>query len=113
MLALYFKCMLMNLALPSFIILSLIALLLYMFISVYMRLASRCMCWDGNGGSWREWGITGRRRRFWVLWHGELETTDLGSGIGVHSSMYPYFYGLQSLGVGVLLADGGHELAPV
>jgi hypothetical protein len=37
MLALYFKCMLMNLALPSFIILSLIALLLHMYISVYMR----------------------------------------------------------------------------
>jgi hypothetical protein len=44
---------------------------------------------------------------------GELETTDLGSGIGVHSSLYPYFDGFQSLGVGVLLALGGHELAPV
>jgi hypothetical protein len=38
MLALYFKCMMMmNLALPSFIILSLISPLLYMCISVYMR----------------------------------------------------------------------------
>jgi hypothetical protein len=36
MLALYFECMLMNLALPSFIILSLIALLLYMYISMYV-----------------------------------------------------------------------------
>jgi hypothetical protein len=31
----------------------------------------------------------------------------------VHSSVYPYFDGFWSLGVGVLLADGGHELAPV
>jgi hypothetical protein len=44
---------------------------------------------------------------------GELETTDLGSGTGVHSSVYPYFDGFQSLGVGVLLALGGYELAPV
>jgi hypothetical protein len=50
---------------------------------------------------------------FWVLWRGELKTTDLGSGIGVHSSMYPYFDGFWSLGVGVLLEDGGHELVPV
>jgi hypothetical protein len=42
---------------------------------------------------------------------GELETTELGSGIGVHSSVYPYFDGFWSLGVGVLLALGGHELA--
>jgi hypothetical protein len=56
---------------------------------------------------------TGRRRRFWVLWRGELETTDLGSGIGVHSSLYPYFDGFRGLGVGVLLALGGYELAPV
>jgi hypothetical protein len=44
---------------------------------------------------------------------GELETTDLGSGIGVHSSVYPYFDGFRSLGVGVLLAFGGYELALV
>jgi hypothetical protein len=56
---------------------------------------------------------TGRRRRFGYLGGGELETTDLGSGIGVHSSAYLYFDGFRSLGVGVLLTDGGHELAPV
>jgi hypothetical protein len=56
---------------------------------------------------------TGRRRRFGYLGGGELETTDLRSGIGVQSSVYPYFDGFRSLGVGVLLADGGHELAPV
>jgi hypothetical protein len=38
MLALYFKCMMMmNLALPTFIILTLSVLLLYMFISMYIR----------------------------------------------------------------------------
>jgi hypothetical protein len=56
---------------------------------------------------------TGRRGRFGYFGGGEVETTDLGSGIGVHSSVYSYFDGFQSLGVGVLLADGGHELAPV
>jgi hypothetical protein len=44
---------------------------------------------------------------------GELEITDLGSGIGMHSSVYPYFDGFRSLGVGDLLARGGYELAPV
>jgi hypothetical protein len=44
---------------------------------------------------------------------GELKTTDLGSGTGVHSSVYPYFDSFGSLGVGVLLALGGYELAPV
>jgi hypothetical protein len=44
---------------------------------------------------------------------GELETTNLGSGIGMHSSVYPYFDGFRSLGVGVLLAHGGYELTPV
>jgi hypothetical protein len=44
---------------------------------------------------------------------GELETTDLGSGIGVHSLVYPYFDGFWSLSVGVLFALGGYELAPV
>jgi hypothetical protein len=44
---------------------------------------------------------------------GELETTDLGSGIEVQSLVYPYFDGFRSLGVGVLLADEGHDLAPV
>jgi hypothetical protein len=56
---------------------------------------------------------TGRRRRFGYFGGGELETTDLGSGIGVHSSVYPCFDGFRSLCVGVLLALGGYELAPV
>jgi hypothetical protein len=96
--------------------LSLIALLLlyiYVYVSVYIRRASRCMCWDGNSGSWRVWGKTGRRRHFGYFGGGELETTDLGSGTGVHSSVYPYCYSFRSLGVGVLLALGGYELAQV
>jgi hypothetical protein len=71
------------------------------------------MCWDGNSGSWPEWDKTGRRRHFGYFDGGELETTDLGLGIGVHSSVYPYFDGFRSLGVGVLLVLAGHELAPV
>jgi hypothetical protein len=35
-------------------------------------------------------GKTGRRRRFRYFGGGELKTTDMGSGIGVHSSVYPY-----------------------
>jgi hypothetical protein len=100
----------------SLFTLSLIALLLlyiYVYVSVYIRRASRCMCWDESSGSWRVWVKTGRRRRFGYFGGGELETTDLGSGIGVHSSVYPYCYGFRSLGVGVLLALGGYELAPV
>jgi hypothetical protein len=58
-------------------------------------------------------GKTGMRRRFGYFGGGELETTDLGSGIGVHSSMYPYFDGFRSLGVGVLFALGGYELTLV
>jgi hypothetical protein len=72
------------------------------------------MCWDGNSGSWRVWGKkTGRRRRFGYFGWGELETTDLGSRIGVHSSVHPSCDGFRSPGVGVLRALGGHELAPV
>jgi hypothetical protein len=71
------------------------------------------MCWDGSSGSWRAWGKIGRRRRFGYFGRGELETTDLGSGVGVHSSMYPYYDSFWSLGVGVLLALGGYELALV
>jgi hypothetical protein len=60
-------------------------------------------------------GVCGVKKRkekaFWELWWGELETTDLG--LGVHSSMYPHFYGFRSTGVGVLLTYRGHELAPV
>jgi hypothetical protein len=43
----------------------------------------------------------------------ELETTDLGLGVGVHSSVYPYYDSFRSLCVGVLLAFGGYELAQV
>jgi hypothetical protein len=71
------------------------------------------MWWEGNSGSWREWDKTGRRRRFGYFGGSELKTTDLGSGIGVHSLVYPYCDGFLSLGVGVLLALGGYELAPV
>jgi hypothetical protein len=71
------------------------------------------MCWVGNSGSWFAWDKTGRRRRFGYFGGGELKTTDLGSGIGVHSSVYPYCDGFRSLGVGVLPALGGYELAPV
>jgi hypothetical protein len=71
------------------------------------------MCWDGNSGSWRESDKTDRTRRSGYFGEGELETTDLGSGIRMQSSVYPYFDGFRSLGVGVLLALGGYELAPV
>jgi hypothetical protein len=71
------------------------------------------MCWDGNSCSWHEWGKTGRRRRFGYFGGGELETTDLGSGMRVQSSVHSHLYGFRSTGVGVLTADGGHELAPV
>jgi hypothetical protein len=33
---------------------------------------------------------TGRRRRFGYFGGGELETTDLGSEMGVHSLVYPH-----------------------
>jgi hypothetical protein len=100
MLALYFICMMMNLALPTLNILSLIVLLLYMYISVYMRWASRCVCWDGNSGSSRAWGKTGRRRRFGYLGGGELETTNLGSGWGCTPQCIPActVFGAQVLG---------------
>jgi hypothetical protein len=45
------------------------------------------MCWGGSSGSWHEWDQTGRIRRFRYFGGGELETNDLGSGIGVHSSV--------------------------
>jgi hypothetical protein len=69
--------------------------------------------WDGNSGSWREWDKIGRRRRFGYFGGGELETISLGSGMGVHSSVYPHFYSFRNIGVGVLLAFRGYELAPV
>jgi hypothetical protein len=61
------------------------------------------MCWDRNSGSGESGVKTGRRRCFWVLWRGELERTNVGSGVGVHSLVHPYFDGFQSLGVGVYL----------
>jgi hypothetical protein len=66
-----------------------------------------------NSRSWREWDKTGRRRHFGYFGGGELETTDVGSGNAVHSSVYPYFDGFRGLGVGVLLVLGGYEYAPV
>jgi hypothetical protein len=59
------------------------------------------------------WDKTGRRRCFGYFGGDELKTTDLGSGIRVHSFMYPYFDGFKSLGVGVLIMFGGYELAPI
>jgi hypothetical protein len=106
--------MLMNHALPILITMSLIVLLLYMFISVYIyvELCDACV-----GMVIVVLGVCcvkiGKRRRFGYLCGGELETTDLRSGMGVYSSVYPHFYGFWSLGVEVLLALGGHELAPV
>jgi hypothetical protein len=92
MLALYFKCMMMNLAWPSLFILSTIALLLYIYKRVY-TLSFAMHVWDGN----MVLGVcgvkTGRRRRFGYFCGGELETTDLGSRDGVHSSVCPHFYG--------------------
>jgi hypothetical protein len=43
---------------------------------------------------------TGRRRCFWYFGGGELETTNLGSGIGMHSLVYPHYtiFGAQVLG---------------
>jgi hypothetical protein len=65
MLALYLKCMMMNLTLPSLFTLSFIALLLlYTFIIVYIHWASRCMCLDGNSGSWRVWGKNRQEKAF-------------------------------------------------
>jgi hypothetical protein len=61
------------------------------------------MCWDGNSGSWREWGKTGRRRRFGYFGGGELETTDLGSGIGVHFLVHPYLTVFGTLVLGFYL----------
>jgi hypothetical protein len=71
------------------------------------------MCWDGDSGSWRVWGKTGRRRHFGYFGRGEVETTDLGSGMRVHSSVHSRLYSFRSTGVGLLLTFGGHELALV
>jgi hypothetical protein len=104
--------MMINLALPTLNILSLIVLLLYVYKRVY-TLSFAMHVLDGSSGSWRDWDKTGRGRRFGYFGGGELETTGLGPGIGVHSLVYLYFDGFRSLGVGVLLALGGYELAPV
>jgi hypothetical protein len=53
---------------------------------------------------------TDRRRHFGYFGRGELETTDLGSGMRVHSLVHSHFYGFRSPGVRVLLTDGEHEL---
>jgi hypothetical protein len=71
------------------------------------------MCWDVSSGSWREWDKDQQEKAFWDFGGGQLETTGLGPKIGVHSLVYLYFNGFQSLGVGVLLALGGYELASV
>jgi hypothetical protein len=52
------------------------------YISVYMRWASRCMCWDGNSGSWREWGENRQEKAFWVLWRGWARNNRSGIGDG-------------------------------
>jgi hypothetical protein len=61
------------------------------------------MCWVGNSGSWHVWGKTGRRRCFGYLGGGELEIIDLGSGIRVQSSVYPYFMVFRASGLGFYL----------
>jgi hypothetical protein len=71
------------------------------------------MCWERNSGSRREWGKTVRRRRFGYFGGGELETTNLGLGMRVHSSVHSRLYGFWSTGFGVLLTFGEHELALV
>jgi hypothetical protein len=48
------------------------------------------MCWDEIVVLGMSAIKIGRRRRFGYFGGGELETTDLGSGTGVHSSVYPY-----------------------
>jgi hypothetical protein len=40
---------------------------------------------------------TGRRMRFEYFGGGEIETTDLGSGMGVHSSVIPTFTVLEHM----------------
>jgi hypothetical protein len=97
----YFKCYVLNCTTT-----------IYVYKRVYtLCFAMHVLGW--NSGSWREWDKTGRRRRFGYFGGGELETTDLGSRMGVHSSRYTCFYGFGSLSVGVLLALGGDELAHV
>jgi hypothetical protein len=63
---------------------------IYVYKCVYTLSFAMHVFWDGNSGSWHEWDTTDMRRHFGYFGGGELETTDLGSGIGVHSSVYPY-----------------------
>jgi hypothetical protein len=58
-----------------------------------------------DSGSSSVWGKTDRRSRFGYFEGGELKTTNPGSGMGMHSSVHPHFYGFWSTGVGVLLCD--------
>jgi hypothetical protein len=46
---------------------------------------------------------TGRRRHFGYFGRGELETTGLRSGMGVHFSVHSRFYSFWRKGVGVSL----------
>jgi hypothetical protein len=46
---------------------------------------------------------TSRRRHLGYFSGGELETTNLGSGMGVHSSVHSLSYSFGSTCVGVLL----------
>jgi hypothetical protein len=71
------------------------------------------MCWDENSGSWREWDKTGNRSVLGTLVGVSSKQPIWDRGWGVHSSACPHFYGFQSPGIGVLLALGGYELAPV
>jgi hypothetical protein len=117
MLALYFKCMLMNLAMPCLIILSLIALLLLYIDKRVYTLSLAMHVWDGYTGSWHVWGQNRQEKAFWVLWRGELETTrnnrsGIGDGGCTPQCILAFtVFGTQVLGVYCTLA--GHELAPV
>jgi hypothetical protein len=71
------------------------------------------MCWEGNSGSWCEWGKNWQEKAFWVLWRGRARNNR--SRIGDREALLSVSLldGFWSLGVGVLLAHGGYELAPV
>jgi hypothetical protein len=84
--------MLMNLALPILITLSLIVLLLYMFICVYIYAELRDACVGIGIVLLGTCGVkTARRRRFGYFGGGDLETTDLGSGMGCTPQSIPTF----------------------
>jgi hypothetical protein len=85
---------------------------MYMYACIYAELHDACV---GMGiVVFSVSGVkTDRRRHFGYFGRGELETTDLGSGTGVHSSVHPQLCDFWSTGVGVLLTLGGHGLTPV